>query len=150
MKRRIYALAVIVLIVIAGVIIFEVSKSTTFDKIVLERLNGNEISSITLLRTLDDNREEEISITDPNGIKKVVHYFSQMKLKEKKSRPSVDYTEQYRIIIRTDEKRRFGITLYDNNYLSVYDYNATLRGISSYEITNKIDDPSVIPDLFNK
>ncbi|MGG6312754.1 hypothetical protein [Paenibacillus macerans] len=149
-KRYKYITLGIILIILVGVAAFfyQNSKHTTFNKVVLNKFNVEEISSLNIISRLYDSvDEDEISLSDQNQINKIVDYFSHLDLKES-NLSNISYTESYWITIRVNEKLAFGLTLYGNSYISIFDYNRNIT--SSYQITNKVDPPVVIRELFKK
>ncbi|MFC3748314.1 hypothetical protein [Paenibacillus sp. GCM10012306] len=151
-KRNKYILFGIVMLIIVGLGIFYMSPSnTTFKKAVLDQLDVAEVSSIKIDKSGAAVDENEVTITDPGEIDKILGTLAQINLR--KSRLSnIKYNDSYWITIETkSENLKFGITLYDQNYLETYEYNAKIpkNKIQSYKITNDFD-LEVIRDLFKK
>lgn len=150
MKRRgKYFITILVIIIVAALgMMYIFSKNTTFQEVVLDKLNLNEISSIEIIKS-DRTNEKEITVTDPSQIIKIMDAFSQMKLKES-TISNINYITSYWITLKSNENRNFGITLYDNNYIFIYEYNAVSQNnqFKSYIITNDLD-PVAITELNN-
>ncbi|MEC2342646.1 hypothetical protein [Paenibacillus barengoltzii] len=150
MKRYKYiAIGIILILLVAGTLIFlNHSKNTTFNEIVMKDINTDEISSLQVISRLYNSADEdERSLTDKNEINKIVDYFSQLELK-RTNLSNISYTESYWITIKVNRELAFGLILYDNHYINIFEYN---RGRSSYyKITSKVDPPVVIQELFKK
>ena len=144
MKKRFLSVLVMLALIITTIYIYETASNTTFNKIILDQVNVDEITSIESIKSGDDKKtdEEVITVEGSEEIKRILDYFSNIELKDISSVPN-NYTESYQIILRTKEGRRFGIELYDENYLSIYDYKATAKGNSLFKITNHIDPGSI-------
>ncbi|MGG1636656.1 hypothetical protein [Paenibacillus sp. NRS-1760] len=149
MKKRYMFVPALFLFVIAGVVVFTISsKQTTFNKVISDQLNLNQISTIEILKSIDDPLEEKIVVTDLAQIERIMNVFSNTKL-IKEHFSTININETYWITIKTNENRQFGLTLYDYHYLNVFNYNASKDAANSYKITNELD-ASVIRDLFGK
>ena len=150
MKRYKYiAIGIILILLVAGTLIFlNHSKNTTFNEIVMKDINTDEISSLQVISRLYNSADEdERSLTDKNEINKIVDYFSQLELK-RTNLSNISYTESYWITIKVNRELAFGLILYDNHYINIFEYN---RGRSSYyKITSKVDPTVVIQELFKK
>lgn len=148
MKKRNYIVAGIVIIIIVGLGIFYMStKSTTFKEAVLDQFDVKEVSSIEIIKSGEN--EKVVTVTDSSEIEKILNTFSQTKLRES-SLSNINYADSYWMTIKTNNKnRKFGITLYDKDYINIYEYSAAIQKntTKSYKITNDFD-PIVIRDLF--
>lgn len=149
MKKTKYVIAaiVVVLLVISLFTLYENSKRTTFNEVVLKDLNVEEISSLQMIKSMSEN---EISITERNKIKEIIDCLSLIKLKES-GLSTIEYTDSYWITLRDHDKRRFGITLYDNTYISIFKYTENQPNLTfSYKITNENEiDVATIEKWFN-
>ncbi|GIP28496.1 hypothetical protein J23TS9_36260 [Paenibacillus sp. J23TS9] len=144
-KSSIYIIAAVIIIVIVGLVIFNsYSKNTTFNDVVLEKINTDQISSLEILKSSNDEKK---TITDKSEINKIMNSLSVIKLRE--GSYSIDSTEPYYITIKTNNLRRFGMTLYDKNYLKIFDYDPEIpkNSTKSYKISNEFD-PAIIRSLF--
>lgn len=114
----------------------------------LDGLSVNDVSSIQVISHLYDSaEEEEILITNEAQIAEILNYFSQFELNASKL-SNITYIESYWVTIKMKEKLAYGLTLYDNEYLSIYEYDA--RRVSSYSIKNEVGPPVIIRRLFEK
>lgn len=148
-KRNKYIVSVIVLIVIVSLgVMYMSTKTTTFKKVVLERINSSDISSIEIIKSSDATTENNKTLTDPYEIEKIMNAFSPVKLRESNV-SNISFTESYWITVKTNENRIFGITLYDKNYVIIFEYDTPSRinTTKSYKITNDFN-PRVIEELF--
>ncbi|WP_045574559.1 hypothetical protein [Desulfosporosinus sp. I2] len=147
MKKRYKIVAAIIFAIVVGlVIIYMSTKNTTFKEVVLDHLNVMEVSSIEIIRKTDAINENRITVTDPSQIELIMNAFSRTKMREA-SFSNINYTESYWITLKTNENRKFGITLYDNDYVNIFEYNSKKNTTKSYKITNEFD-PIVIRGLF--
>ena len=106
-----------------------------------------EVSSIEIIRSSNTINEDKITVTDPSQIELIMNAFSQTKLREA-SLSNINYTEKYWITIKTNKIRKFGITLYDKDYVDIFEDNSKKKYPKSYKITNEFD-PIVIQGLFS-
>ncbi|WP_136607779.1 hypothetical protein [Paenibacillus dokdonensis] len=144
-KSNMYIIAPVIIIVIVGLVIYNFySKNTTFKDVVLDKINTDQISSLEILKSSNDEKK---TITDKSEINKIINSLSVIKLSE--GSYSIDSTESYYITIKTNNLRRFGMTLYDKNYLRIFDYDPKIpkNSIKSYKISNEFD-PATIRSLF--
>lgn len=150
MKRRgKYFIGTLIFITIVALgMMYIFSKNTTFKEVVIEKLKVNEISSIEIVKS-DRTNESEIAVTDPSQIIKIMEAFSQMQLKESNV-SNVNFKTSYWIVLKSNGNRNFGITLYDSNHISIFEYNAVSqkKRLKSYIITNDLEQ-MVIPELNN-
>ena len=147
MKKGYKIFAAIILAIVVGSVIINMStKNTIFKEVVTDHLNVKEISSIEIIRSTDTISEDTITVTDVGQIQLIINALSQTKLR-KTSISNINYAESYWITLKTNEKRKFGMTLYDKDYLTIFQYNSNKDATKSYKITNEFD-PSVIRGLF--
>lgn len=135
MKQRYKVVVAMIVIMVIGLVIIESTKNITFKEVVLNNLNVTEVSSIEIIRS-NNAIEDKITVTDPSKIELIMNAFSQLKLRAV-SHSSVNFSESYWITIKTSRARQFGMTLYDKDYLNIYDYNS--KKTKSYKITNEHD-----------
>jgi len=147
MKQRYMVVAAIILSMVLGLVIIDATKNTTFKEVVLDQLNVVEVSSIEVIRS-SNTIEDKITVTDPSQIKAVMNAFSLITLREA-SCSNINHMESYWITIKTNKIRQFGITLYNKDYVNIYDYNSKNKNSEkTYKITNEFD-PRVIRGLFS-
>ncbi|MFD5019755.1 hypothetical protein ACFWMP_12705 [Paenibacillus sp. NPDC058367] len=111
----------------------------SFKNIILDRIDTTEITSIEILKFTN---EEKIIVDDPKEIQKIIHEFSNVKLK--RSSASHKTTETYWISIRVNKALRFGMTLTDTNFLHIIDLASKNKYHSGgFKITSKYDGESI-------
>ncbi|NUU60560.1 hypothetical protein [Paenibacillus agri] len=151
-KRNKYILLGIVILIIVGLGIFYMYPSnTTFKKAVLDRLDVADVSSIKIIKSGDSVDENEVNVTDPSEIEKILGTFVHINLSKSKL-SNIKYNDSYWMTIETkSENLKYGITLFDKVYLKTFEYNAKIpkNQLQSYKITNDFD-LTVIRDLFEK
>lgn len=111
----------------------------SFKNIILDRIDTTEITSIEILKF---SNEEKIIVDDPKEIQKIIHEFSNVKLK--RSSASHKTMETYWISIRVNKALRFGMTLTDTNFLHIIDLASKNKYHSGgFKITSKFDGESI-------
>ncbi|MEH7236847.1 hypothetical protein [Bacillus sp. JJ1562] len=126
-------IAIIGIAIILGVLYVK-SGSTSFDNVV----SGTPtITSIEIIRGSDD---KEVVIDDKNKVTNLMNGFSMTELKEK-SMGSIEFDESYWITLRADGKRKFGLTIYDEKYILVFEYESSKQ--NSYRIIRGFDSSSI-------
>lgn len=147
-KIKYTTIAITLLLVVVMVLLYQQSQNTSFQEVVLNKVSVDEISSLQVISRLYDSAdEEEVLITNKQEIAEILNYLSQFELSKSKL-SNITYTESFWITIKTGEERAFGLTLYDNAYLSVYQYIP--QRSASYRIKNEVGPPTVIRELFGK
>ncbi|WP_088188210.1 hypothetical protein [Desulfosporosinus sp. FKA] len=121
-------------------IIGNLPKNTTFKAEVLDKLNGEKVTSILIMRT-------SVELKDPSQVESIMNILSQMKLRE--TEIPFHLAEPDEIAIKTSGNMRFGLTLYDEGYIDIYDFNNHKHSSQSYIITNKVD-PKAIKSLIKE
>ncbi|WP_054024019.1 hypothetical protein [Bacillus sp. FJAT-28004] len=137
---------IVVLIMVIGlVVVYMYSRNSTFSEEVTNHFNVKDVSSIEIIKTSTSN-EETITVTDPKQIELIMNAFSTTKLRKDRIL-NINHTESYWITIKNNGTRRFGLTLYDDEYLEIYNNNATKNALKSFKITNELN-LTIIQDLF--
>ncbi|MFC4323079.1 hypothetical protein [Litchfieldia salsa] len=126
MKKVNLIFASLIVIAIVGFFIFSGMTKSFEDNVPKELLS--EVTSVEILRTFDN---KEVVIEDKYGIDEVMSSFSNARLKESKIH-KIESTDSYWITIRANNERKFGITVYDEEYLIVYDYESS--EVHNYQI----------------
>ncbi|AFM39852.1 hypothetical protein Desaci_0792 [Desulfosporosinus acidiphilus SJ4] len=136
-------------IVVVLVITVNLPKNTTFKAAVLDKLNGEKVSSIEIIRTSNKSvKDDTVELKDPSQVESIINFLSQMKLRETElpDRMAIPY----RVAIKTNGIIRFGLTLYDEGYIDIFELdNHTKDADKSYIITNKFD-PKAIKSLIKE
>jgi hypothetical protein len=122
------------IIMILGVIYIINSRSSTFNQAVPDM---SEITSIEIIKTSIDKK---IILEKENDVKNLILSWSEMELKANKM-GSLDFEESYWITLKANDTRKYGLTVYDEKYLLIYDYSKRTRKDSSrsYQIISGFD-----------
>jgi len=135
-KRNTYILAVLLVAIVVVLAIMNNQRNTTFKEAVLDHLNLAEISSVDVIKSIDSS-EEEISVTTPEKIQFLMNVLSEVKLR-KADYSNSQQTESYWITIKTNNERKFGLTLY-SDHIIVFSYDSVGKKSVSYKILNHVD-----------
>ncbi|MBY3618765.1 DUF5301 domain-containing protein [Acinetobacter sp. CUI P1] len=139
MKKR-YVLILIPLAII--IILWSVTlyhSYNSFNNLVLDQIDATEITSIEILKS---SHEDKAVVNDPKEIEKIIHAFSDLKLR--RSNASEKPTETYWISIRVNKALRFGMTLTDTNFLHIIDLASKNKYHSgNFKITSEFDGESI-------
>ncbi len=132
--KRIVGITITSIIVIIGAFYLLKSKSsTTFNEFV----HTAEITSIDIIRSSDD---KEVVIENGNDIKELLKHFSEAELMEDEM-GSIDFNESYWITLRSNNVRKLGMTVYDDKYLLIFDYNK--NNSTGYQIISVFDSSNI-------
>jgi len=123
---KIIGIAFISIIVVLGALyLFNSKSNTTFNDFVLDT---GEITSIEIIKTSTD---KEIVIENGNDVKGILEHFYEAELKENEM-GSIDFNESYWMTLKSNGARKLGMTVYDEKYLLIFDYNQNKQ--TSYQI----------------
>lgn len=144
-KRNKYMFLILGLVLIAILGTVYISKNTSFNKVVLNKINETEITSIEITRSslLEPSDIKETIVTDTNEIKDILNDFSQIKLKKSNNN---HYSNNYHYslaLVQDKHIRRFVIWIYDKKSIEIYDDNKTKKHSNSYKITNEYNSESL-------
>ncbi|MNO42921.1 hypothetical protein D3C76_331230 [compost metagenome] len=105
----------------------------------LDPINATEITSIEVLKS---SYEDKVIVNDPKEIEKIIHEFSDVKLR--RSNASDNPTEIYWISIFVNKGLRFGMSLTDTNFLYITDLASKNKYSSgNFKITSEFDGESI-------
>lgn len=139
MKKR-YVIILIPLVIIT--ILWSVTlyhSYNSFGNLVMDKIDRTEITSIEILKSSND---EQIKVDDPKVIEKIIHEFSDVKLR--RSNASEKPTETYWISLFVNKGLRFGLNLTDTNFLYITDLASKNKYSSgNFKITSKFDGDSI-------
>lgn len=139
MKRLVYLAAAFLIVVGLGIFYFS-PKNFTLEEAVLDKLDTNNVASIEVIKR-DQQGEHTKNVTNSEEINEILNSLSAAKLKKSGS-SDIQFTESYWITLKTEDKgRAYGMTLYDNDYINTFEYNAAVpkNASRSYKITNDFD-----------
>ncbi|MCM3001545.1 DUF5301 domain-containing protein [Paenibacillus cellulositrophicus] len=139
MKRLVYLAAAVLIVVGLGIFYFS-PKNFTLEEAVLDKLDTNNVASIEVIKR-DQQGEHTKNVTNSEEINEILNSLSAAKLKKSGS-SDIQFTESYWITLKTKDKgSAYGLTLYDNDYINTFEYNAAVpkNASRSYKITNDFD-----------
>lgn len=118
--------------------IYIVNLDTSFRKVILDRMDTAKINTILISKSPDYTDQ---LVKDKNEIQSILNALAEMKLR-KSSVLDKGLNSAYMLSIFVDhenERDIFGITLYDQNYIEIYDETKTKNKVTSYKITSDYD-----------
>ncbi|PQP90921.1 DUF5301 domain-containing protein [Paenibacillus sp. AR247] len=119
-------------------------KTLTLQEAVLYKLDTNRVASIEIIKR-DQQGEHTKNVTNSEEINEILNSLSAAKLKKSGS-SDIQFTESYWITLKTKDKgSAYGLTLYDNDYINTFEYNAAVpkKASRSYKITNDFDTAAI-------
>lgn len=110
------------------------SRSTTFNQAVPDM---SEVSSIQIIKS---STNKEVILEKESDVKSLIQSWSEMELKADEM-GSLDFKESYWITLKANDEREYGLTVYDDKYLLVYDFSKRTKKDSSrsYQIISGAD-----------
>ncbi|MFJ7666756.1 hypothetical protein ACIQXI_06590 [Lysinibacillus sp. NPDC097195] len=132
----------IILFILIPLIILYISTSlmtrdSTFDKEVIERLEIKQINEIEIIRASD---EKTITIKNPAKINDIMDLFHNKDIRKVYFAKS-DSKEAYWLTLRINDHREIGIRLDDATHLFVYLYEENY--MKDYKLLDKVDTASI-------
>lgn len=107
--------------------------NTSFQKLVMSRVDREDITSIGI-RTLNKETSQEVVLREKSQIEEVLNVLSTLKMT--KTQKSQDIENSYVIHLDIKERRRFNmyITPGEVNLISVFDVDGAKSNINLYEV----------------
>ncbi len=141
--KKIYKLILIVLfpLIILFVTTSLLTRDSTFNKEVIDRLDIEEINEIEIIRASD---EKTITIKDAAKISEIMQLFKNKEIRKVFFAKS-DSKEAYWLTLRINDNREVGIRLDDATHLFVYLYEENY--MKDYKLLDKLD-TKYIEELF--
>ncbi|KIL18882.1 DUF5301 domain-containing protein [Bacillus safensis] len=132
MKKWMIGLVVIILLGI-GIYFLINAKTYSFDDVV--SIDQNKVTSIQI-----EHDNERVKVEKKADIQKLLKEFSGMKLK-KTNETKKTSKESYWIRVYENKKETYGLTFYDQAFLTTYDFSKTKDQTSEYQIVdaNQVD-----------
>lgn len=125
----------LVVIILLGIGIYFLinAKTYSFDDVV--SIDQNKVTSIQI-----EHDNERVKVEKKADIQKLLKEFSGMKLK-KTNETKKTSKESYWIRVYENKKETYGLTFYDQAFLTTYDFSKTKDQTSEYQIVdaNQID-----------
>ncbi|AET58098.1 hypothetical protein HPL003_06675 [Paenibacillus terrae HPL-003] len=137
-KRKINIIAIILVVLVIGIpsIIYLSGLNTSFQKVVLDRINVGDITSLYIIKDSSNGDIKDAVVTDKEVIKKIMNEFTNVKFKKSDSITSLN--DNYTIRIRVKEESRFMITIWSNTDITIFDKEAKYSAYN-YKVTSKFD-----------
>ncbi|MFD1990256.1 hypothetical protein ACFSGI_09825 [Paenibacillus nicotianae] len=131
-------LSILTALVVIPLIVYLANRNHTFAELVTERIIASEpVVSLSLTKS---SSEKQIKIKDPSQIHQLMDNLSTTQLVKVKF-PHLQGAYSYYIRIKVGNtqhsRARYGLILYSNNYISIYDFerNDKYNGLT-YQITS--------------
>ncbi|MFJ7647325.1 hypothetical protein ACIQ1H_07245 [Lysinibacillus sp. NPDC097279] len=133
--RKIYKIVLLVLfpLIILYVTTSLLTRDSTFNKEVIDRLDIEEINEIEIIRASD---EKTITVTDADNISNIMQLFKNKEIRKVFFAKS-DSKEAYWLTLRINDNREVGIRLDDSTHLFVYLYEENY--MKDYKLLDKLD-----------
>lgn len=135
--KYLIGIGALIIILVASVLIYNSQKSTSFKEEITEKINVDEISSINITKKSSDdvNSVDEIKIEEREQINEIMADFYKLDLKKTKNGEINFDPYIYHIKIYVNKEARFGIDIYNQINMSLYDSEAKTK-LSDYETNN--------------
>ena len=140
-KRYKIVIAILLPLIILFVSTMLLTRDSTFDEEVIERLDIKQIKEIEVIRASD---EKTITITDANKINQIMQQFDAQPLRKVYFANS-DYDEAYWLTLHINDNREIGLRLDDAKHLFVYLYEENY--MKDYELLGDLN-TTFIEELF--
>lgn len=132
---------IILLILIPLIILYMttsfMTRDSTFNKEVIERLDIEQINEIEIIRASD---EKTITLKDTDSIHDIMELFDNKAIRKVRFAKS-DFKEAYWLTLRINDQREIGIRLDDATHLFVYLYEENY--MKDYKLLDKVDTASI-------
>ncbi|MDQ1234362.1 hypothetical protein QE450_001860 [Paenibacillus sp. SORGH_AS306] len=116
-------LSIVTALIVIPLIVYVANRNHTFAELVTERMTASEpVVSLSLTKS---SSEKQIKIKDPVQIHQIMDNLSTTELVKVQS-PHLQGTYSYYIHLKVGDNQhsraRYGLILYSNNYISIYDF----------------------------
>lgn len=134
-KRLLVSLFMVLIIAAILVPVYISSLYTSFQQVVLDPLQGKEITSLNITRISSEDRKEMI-VSDKSTIQQIMNDFAGIQLKKSNKNAPSKY-HYYITPVQDDMKHRFGIVIEDSKKrVTIFDNDKSKNRLNSYKITN--------------
>ncbi|WP_342476857.1 hypothetical protein NYE24_24245 [Paenibacillus sp. FSL H7-0350] len=136
--KYLIGLGALIIILVAAVVVYNSQKTTSFKKVVTDKININEISAIYITQKSSgvEVRQDEIKIEDREEINKIMAEFDKLDLKNANDEKMKFDPYTYNLRIYINKEARFGIDIYNKFNISLYDSSKTKNKLSDYSTDN--------------
>ncbi|MFL0364569.1 hypothetical protein ACH0BF_16315 [Pseudobacillus sp. 179-B 2D1 NHS] len=142
MNKRWIVLPILLIVLLGLYFLINSGRSTSIQELFTdEGINRSEITSID---TVKSSTDEKVSITEPKQINKIVTEISKLQLKEENF-TEAENSQSYWVTIKANNERRLGMTFFDQDFLSIYNFKDKKQ--YNYKITDN-SNINAIKDLF--
>ncbi|MFV8829613.1 hypothetical protein [Alkalihalobacterium sp. APHAB7] len=130
-------ISILLLIVIWAAVIMNQMKLTSFEEVVLQNLNINELDSVYITRFPD---LATVTLKDKNEIKELLNEFSNVELKEERSQGEYKYWININGAAEFADPniRRISIVLYED-HMRITDSHHRTRRQDTFVVTNEVN-----------
>ncbi|MEJ3720006.1 hypothetical protein WGM54_18635 [Paenibacillus polymyxa] len=145
-KRTINILSIVVIVLVIGIpsTIYLLGLNTSFQKVVLDRINVEDITSLYIIKDTSTGDIKSAVVSDKKEIKNIMNEFTNLKLKKSDSITSLN--DNYTIRARVNGEARFMITIWSSTDITIFDKEAK-DSAYDYKATNKFDYESLHKNL---
>lgn len=139
----------LIIILVAAVFVYNAQKTTSFKKVVTDKINVNEVSTIYITQRSSgvEVTQDEIKIEDREEITKIIAEFDKLDLKNANDGKIKLDPYTYTIRIYVTKEARFGIDIYNKMNISLFDGKATKNRLHQYS-TNNAEIISMLENYF--
>ncbi len=125
----------LVVIILLGIGIYFIINAKTYSFDDVASIDQNKVTSIQI-----EHDNERVKVEKKEDIQKLLKEFSGMKLK-KTNETKKTSKESYWIRVYENKKETYGLTFYDQAFLTTYDFSKTKDQTSEYQIVdaNQVD-----------
>ncbi|MFC6653380.1 hypothetical protein [Paenibacillus rhizoplanae] len=136
--KYLIGIGALIIILVAAVFVYNSQKTTSFKKVVTDKINVNEISTIYITQRSSgvEVTQDEIKIEDREEINKIMTEFDKLDLKNAHDRKIKFDPYTYTIRIYVNKEARFGIDIYNTMNISLYDSSKTKNRLREYSTNN--------------
>lgn len=136
--KYIIGIGALIIILVAAVVVYNAQKTTSFKKLIADKINVNEISAIYITQRSSgvEVRQDEIKIEDREEINKIMAVFDKLDLKNANDEKMKLDPYTYHIQIEVNKEARFGIDIYNKFNISLFDGKASKNRLREYSTNN--------------
>ncbi|WP_339312729.1 hypothetical protein [Paenibacillus sp. FSL M7-0896] len=136
--KYLIGIGALIIILVAAVFVYNAQKTTSFKKVVTDKINVNEVSTIYITQRSSgvEVTQDEIKIEDREEITKIIAEFDKLDLKNANDGKIKFDPYTYNIQIYVNKDVRFGIDIYNKMNISLYDSSKTKNRLSDYSASN--------------
>ncbi|MEK5468007.1 hypothetical protein MKY64_23640 [Paenibacillus sp. FSL R7-0210] len=147
--KYLIGIGALIIILVAAVFVYNAQKTTSFKKVITDKINVNEVSTIYITQRSSgvEVTQDEIKIEDREEINKIIAEFDKLDLKNANDGKIKFDPYTYNIQIYVNKEARFGIDIYNKMNISLFDGKATKNRLNQY-LTNNAEIISMLENYF--